>query len=110
MAANDAQARKGAENQALMREVNERVEEVAGEAWNPEFLCECANMDCIETLELSLAEYESIRSSPLRFPVKPGHEYPQFERVVTSNERYAVVEKIGEAAAVAKELDPRTRA
>jgi len=32
-------------------------------------------------IELSIAEYESIRSSPVRFPVKLGHDYPEFERV-----------------------------
>jgi len=29
-------------------------------------------------IELSIAEYESIRSSPVRFPVKLGHDYPEF--------------------------------
>jgi hypothetical protein len=59
-------------------------------------------------IELSIAEYESIRSSPVRFPVKPGHDYPQFERVVEENEHYAVVEKFGEAARIVAKLDPRS--
>jgi hypothetical protein len=109
MGGDDIQARKGAKNQALMREVNERVEEIAGEAWNPEFLCECADTDCTETLELSLGEYESIRSSPVRFPIKPGHEFSEFERIVEENERYVVVEKFGKAAEVVRRLDPRSR-
>jgi len=45
-------------------------------------MCECANPDCVEMTELSVAEYESIRSSPARFPVKPGHVYLEFERVL----------------------------
>jgi hypothetical protein len=60
-------------------------------------------------IELSIAEYESIRSSPVRFTVKLGHDYPEFERVVEENERYVVVEKFGEAARVVKKLDPRSR-
>ena len=58
-------------------------------------------------IELSIAEYESIRSSPVRFPIKLGHDYPEFERVVEENEHYVVVEKFGEAAMIVKKLDPR---
>ena len=49
-------------------------------------------------IELSIAEYESIRTSPVRFPVKLGHDYPEFERVVEEREHYIIVEKFGEAA------------
>src|SRR3954470_16291988 len=101
------QARKAAQNQALIRQVNERIEEVAGDAWLPEFLCECADSECIETLELSIGEYEAIRSSSLRFPIKPGHDFPDIERVVEEHDRYVVVEKFGEAAEVVRALDPR---
>ena len=59
--------------------------------------------------ELSLREYEEIRASPVHFPVKVGHDYPEFERVVAVSDGYAVVEKIGAAAEVAKTLDPRSR-
>ena len=72
MATNDSHAEKGARNQALIREVNERIEQVAEDAAHPAFLCECANPDCVDMIVLSVAEYESIRSSPTRFPVKPG--------------------------------------
>jgi hypothetical protein len=99
--------RKAAQNQALIRQVNERIEEVAGEAWRPEFLCECGDSECIETLELSIGEYEAIRCSSLRFPIKPGHEFLQFERVVEETDRHVIVEKFGEAAEVVRELDPR---
>ena len=109
MKAQEDQARKAAKNQALFRDVNERIEELVGKAWHPAFVCECADEHCIETLELSLAEYESIRASPIRFPVKVGHDYPEFERVVAVSDGYAVVEKIGAAAEVARKLDPRSR-
>jgi hypothetical protein len=48
-------------------------------------------------IELSIAEYEAIRSSPVQFPIKPGHDFAEFERVVEEHEHYAVVEKFGEA-------------
>jgi hypothetical protein len=105
----DSHAEKGAHNQALIREVNERIEKLADDAAHPEFLCECADTNCVETIELSIAEYESIRSSPVRFPIKSGHDYPEFERVVEEREHYAIVEKFGEAARIVKKLDPRSR-
>jgi hypothetical protein len=100
--------RKGAHNQALIREVNDRIEKLAEDAAHPEFLCECANADCVEMIELSVSEYESVRSSPVRFPIKPGHERPEFERVVEEREGYVVVEKFGEAAEVVRKLDTRS--
>jgi hypothetical protein len=105
----EEQARKAAKNQALFRDVNERIEELVGTAWHPDFICECADEHCSEKLELSLREYEEIRASPVHFPIKVGHDYPGFERVVAVSDRYAVVEKIGAAAEVAKRLDPRSR-
>jgi len=105
----DGGVEKKAQNQALLREVNERIEQVAADAANPEFLCECADEACIETITLSIAEYESIRSSPVRFPVRLGHGDPQIERVVEEHEDYVVAEKIGRAAEIVKERDPRSR-
>ena len=101
---------KGAHNQSLMREVNERIEQLAEDAAHPEFLCECANVDCAATIPLSLAEYEAVRSSPLHFPIKPGHDFPEFERVVEENKSYVVVEKFGKAGEIAQRLDPRASA
>jgi hypothetical protein len=105
----DSHILKGAHNQALIREVNERIEQLADDAAYREFLCECADTNCVETIQLSIAEYESIRSSPVHFPIKPGHDYPEFERVVEENENCSVVEKFGEAAWIVMKLDPRSR-
>jgi hypothetical protein len=98
--------RRAAHNQALIREVNERIEQVAKDAAHPEFLCECADANCVEMIELSITEYASIRSSPVRFPVKLGHDYPEFERVVEEREHYAIFEKFGQAAEIVKEARP----
>jgi hypothetical protein len=54
------QAVKAARNEALWREVNERIKLVAETSSDMEFLCECADMECTETIKLSIAEYEYI--------------------------------------------------
>jgi hypothetical protein len=102
------QATKAARNQSLWREVNERIKAVAETSAEVQFLCECASLDCTETLNLSMAEYERIRSSPVRFPIARGHDFPEVERVVEENDRYAVVQKQGEAAEIVAKLDPRS--
>jgi hypothetical protein len=61
-----------ARNQALFREVNERIEATAGNNTKIEFVCECSDTECIETIDLRLTDYEQIRANPLRFVIKPG--------------------------------------
>jgi hypothetical protein len=104
----EIQAVKAARNQSLWREVNERILAVAPE--RVEFICECADLDCGKTLRLSVAEYEHIRSSPVRFPIALGHDVPQVEDVVEENDHYVVVQKRGIAGEVSAKLDPRSRA
>jgi hypothetical protein len=104
------QAVKAGRNQALWREVNERIKAVAEPSGDMEFLCECASLDCTETISMSMAEYERIRSSPTHFPILVGHDLPEIERVVEVSEGYAVVEKKGAAAKEAAKLDPRSGA
>lgn len=100
---------KAAKNQALMREVNERIAKISEEASEIQLLCECADLSCHAVLDISMLEYESVRSSPVRFPIALGHDLPDVEQVVEQNERYAIVEKVGKAAEVSAKLDPRAR-
>jgi hypothetical protein len=101
------QAVKAASNQALYREVNERINQLAEAVGDLLLLCECADLECTETFTLSVGEYERIRSSSVRFPVALGHEVPEVEDVVLLHDRYAVVQKRGKAAEVSAKLDPR---
>ena len=99
-------------NQVLFREINERIREIGDiqrvSADEPlGFLCECADEACTVTVPLTVAEYEEIRTSPTRFPVKPGHEVPAVEAVVDRRARYFVVQKEAEAAELARANDPR---
>lgn len=102
---------RAARNEALFRRVNERVEEVS-QAFqsileDADFFCECADVDCMEQMRMTLREYEALRDVSTHFAVKPGHVAPEDERVVEERVGYVVVEKIGHAGERAAELDPR---
>lgn len=102
-----------AENEALFREVNERLKERKedGSAWAlpSEWICECADPECTKRIEMSLLEYEDLRSEPTHFAVAPNREHVvlEVERIVDKREDYWVVEKLGEAAEIAENTDPR---
>ena len=103
----DERARRIGKNEALFREVNERIEEIA-DGSPTEFLCECGNSDCTAPMRLSLRVYEELRADPDRFAVLPGHELPEFEEVVARNEGYLVVRKHpGGPAELAASRNPR---
>jgi hypothetical protein len=97
-------------NQAIFREVNERIHELA-EQFDLEsaiFICECSTKDCGEFIALELDEYKAIRSSPTLFVVAPGHETLKVENVVETNDRYAVVEMIRKLELVTESYQPIT--
>jgi hypothetical protein len=104
----DARTERVGKNEAVFREVNERINDVTREDV-AEYLCECGNATCTETIHMTVAEYEAVRADPTHFAVLPGHEIPDVEDVVARNERFLVVrKKAGAAAALAAELDPRS--
>src|SRR5439155_165194 len=106
----DERSARAAENETIFRAGNELIERAVARS-NPEevaFLCECGDESCLERLELTRAEYESVRAVPTRFVVLPGHEDGGVERVASTNERFLVVEKTGEASGLAKATDPRS--
>ena len=112
----DPRAERIAKNEALYRDVNERVREVAAmlsargvvdAVELDEYFCECGRDDCMEKLRLSDAEYEEVRSSPIRFAVLRDHVAPELEIVVIDHERYVVVEKLVGEQGVARATDPR---
>ena len=72
-----------------------------------EFLCECSDTACVETVELRLTDYEEFRANPIRFVIKPRHEIDAIERVVAEDGGYAVVEK-HKAEADLIDMDPRS--
>jgi hypothetical protein len=103
--------RQIAANEAMFRSVNETVEAAARTAGIAEpvtFLCEWGDETCAEGIPMTIDEYEHVRSEPTHFAVRPGHVAADVELVVERTEHYWIVEKVGEAAEVAEETDPRT--
>ena len=102
-------AERVAKNEALFRDVNERIAESAQRFDSDEagFVCECASASCTERVETSLDEYERVRADGARFLVRRGHEDERFERVVGERPRFRIVEKINDVGRLARKLDPR---
>lgn len=97
-----------ARNQALFREVNERVNEVRPSTVSfGEFVCECSDPSCTKSLAVATGEYEAVRSKPRLFMVSRGHELREVERVVFDNDRFLTVEKTVETEFMA-ESAPRS--
>jgi hypothetical protein len=81
----DPRTERVGKNEAVFREVNERINDVTRENAS-EYLCECANATCTETIQMTVSDYENVRSVPTHFAVLPGHELPDLEEVVARNE------------------------
>jgi hypothetical protein len=108
----DEREKRMTQNEALFREVNERVEAIAtefGQDVPHEFLCECANLDCTFRLTLPIEVYESVRADPRQFVVLPLHYTPEVEELVLEASTYWIVRKAGEAGEYVEHLDPRGR-
>jgi hypothetical protein len=108
----DAQRRKAA-NEAVFREVNERIESLQqrfalADDEPLHIVCECDRLACSERIEVSVAVYERTRDDSALFFVSPGHEDPAVEDVVDSGGEYLIVRKNpGEPQQIAAETDPR---
>jgi hypothetical protein len=104
---------KNARFQVLFREVNVHIAELSKDGRETSvslFICECSSEACAESLEITAAEYERVRTHGARFVVLPGHQLPDVERVIDGSSRFLVVEKLGAAAAIARGADPRHHA
>jgi hypothetical protein len=98
-------------NEALGREVNERIELLVSKSENGqmEIICECGASNCTEQQPVSHSEYERVRVDPTLFLVVPGHEAPDVEDVVESFDHFDVVRKRdGSPARLAEATDPRS--
>jgi hypothetical protein len=87
-----------AENQRLFRTANERLEErveTYGVSDGIPFLCECAEVECLGKIDLSLVDYRLVRAEPNRFVILPGHAMIEGETLVQDNGHYQIVEKGG---------------
>ena len=113
----DETAEKVGRNNAAFRDANDEIAVVAadygldGPRLLP-FICECSVGGCSTVIRLTLPEYRRVRSNPRWFAHVPGHE-PEVAglvRLVEANERYLLVEKVGEAGDLAVQLARDTAA
>jgi hypothetical protein len=101
-------------NEVLFRKANDRIEDTADHQSRSRdpvaFYCECSDRDCTERIVISADEFENVREHDAQFLVRPDHEVPSVEIVVTRTPLYLVVEKTGEAAEfVSEQLDDTGR-
>ena len=106
-----ARERQVAENETRFRALNERLRE-SGSTWQGHegvlsIVCECGDEDCTRPIELTPAEYESVRAEETQFVVVPEHVSRDVEDVVSERHGWVLVRKRGEAAEIAAATDPR---
>ena len=88
--------------------INGATESFGGHPFRATFVCECGDGDCAQPIQLTHAEYESVRSVSNRFAVAPNHENPESEVVVRECARFAVVDKLeGWGLRISRATDPR---
>jgi hypothetical protein len=84
-------------NQDSFRNANERLGSLVGDRVGSEqaipFLCECPDDECMDTVAVTLQEYEAVHSNPQRFLVVSGHPRTEGERILEDRDGYWIVEK-----------------
>jgi hypothetical protein len=76
------------------RKANERLKSRLGELAlfdRVPFVCECADGECLDVVEVTMAEYESVRARARAYLVAPGHDSRLDGAVVERTDRYVVV-------------------
>jgi hypothetical protein len=100
-----------AENEAVVREINEMIQQTHESAPDSSFMhivCECGYEKCDSIIALTKDEYELIRKDPRQFCVLEEHVIQDIEAIVEDNDRFAIVAKRqGTPAEVAIRTDPR---
>lgn len=106
-----------ARNQSTFRTANEdlerRAEELVPDAKRVPFICECPDPSCTSVALLSLVEYEMVRSRGDWFFAVLGHEVcvvndDEVAKIAKRYDTFTLMEKVGHAGEVSKQLDPRT--
>lgn len=108
----DERERKIGLNEALFREVNERIGEVnrtfAAVTGVMDVMCECGDTGCMERITMEQREYESVRGNSAQFVIVPGHEIVDVETVIERKPAFYVVSKrAGDPERLAESTDPR---
>jgi hypothetical protein len=99
-------------NEAVFREVNERIEGLAESfdiGTQPlDLICECGDATCVQRIHMTHKEFEQLRSESHQFAVCSGHVAPDVESVVERRAGYDIVKKDeGLPKLIAESTDPR---
>jgi hypothetical protein len=109
--AEDERVRRIGLNEAVFREVNERIEDLAatfGLDQTLDLICECGNASCTNRIAMDHRQYEELRSDSTTFAVVCGHEIPDVEEIIARHGSFFVVRKVaGDAREVAETTDRR---
>jgi hypothetical protein len=85
------------QNQIRFREANERLHNAVEDQSSPmqpvPFLCECADNDCMGTVEVTLTEWQDVASTPNQYLMEAGHQRSEGEEVVGVLREYEVARK-----------------
>ena len=110
----DETRRRKAANEAVFREINEKIEGLqrgfaVTENQPLHIVCECARLDCTSRITVTVETYESVRARSDEFLVVEGHNDPSVEDVVDTGVEYLIVrKKPGGPREVAEQSDPRS--
>ena len=105
--------RRKAANEAVFRNVNERIQRLQhsfalAEREPLQMICECDELDCMTRITVEVDVYEQVRAHPDQFLVHEGHEDPAVDEMISVKPGYTIVQKKqGDAQDVAVETDPR---
>lgn len=92
---------------SVHRSMNERTQRLAPalsvSMWCE---CECHRSECASSFQMTMNDYESVRSDGRSFAVVLGHESSD-ESILARSGAYLVIEKSGEPGRAAALLDPR---
>lgn len=102
-------AKRAGRREANLRELNSRIvesqEQIALALNSPlTVLCECAEEDCNESIELAQEAFAALQDHSTRFFVVDGHVLPEVEQVVERGDGWIIVEKRGAAAREARRI------
>lgn len=97
-----------AANQALFRDVNERIAELAAgldpAGSEQAFICECSHVGCTASVQIPASAYAQVREDATTFLLIPGHEDPSRADILVRFPNYLIVRnKEGVAADIAPE-------
>jgi hypothetical protein len=90
--------RRLAQNEAIYREFNERMQESINTSDNHAtmpmyFFCECSDEKCQKQIKISPREYNKIHKDKSKFTLVCGHEVKKIEDVISENPEYCIVKK-----------------